>query len=120
MPERYAAGIAGDRLNTVKLLALEKELSGGTVEAYQPLLKAEARRVWELQQSGALREIYFNSNQHTAVLVLECASADEARRLLSGLPLVMAGLIEFEIVPLIPYDGFARLFDEATYCSPHK
>jgi len=104
----------------MKILALEKELPGATAEAFRPLLKEEARCVWELQQSGLLREIYFNSNQHTAVLVLECASADEARRLLSGLPLVMAGLIEFEIIPLKPYDGFARLFGEATYCSPHE
>ena len=94
----------------MKILALEKELPGATAEAFQPLLKEEARHVWELQQSGELREIYFNSNLHTAVLVLECPSVKEARRLLSSLPLVAAGLIEFEIIPLAPYDGFTRLF----------
>ena len=95
----------------MKLLALEKELPGAAAEAFQPLLKAEARRVWELQQSGALREIYFHADQHTAVLVLECPSVEEARRLLASLPLAAAKLIEFEIVPLAPYDGLARLFD---------
>jgi muconolactone delta-isomerase len=94
----------------MKILALEKELPGATAEAFQPLLKDEACRVWELQQSGALREIYFRADQHTAVLVLECTDVDEVRRLLSSLPLVAAGLIEFEIIPLAPYDGFARLF----------
>jgi muconolactone delta-isomerase len=96
----------------MKLIALEKELPGATAEAFQPLLKDEARRVWELQQSGALRETYFRADQHCAVLVLECAGTEEARGLLSTLPLVASGLIEFEIIPLLPYDGFARLFDE--------
>jgi muconolactone delta-isomerase len=96
----------------MKILALEKELPGATAEAFQLLLKDEARRVWELQQSGALRETYFRADQHCAVLVLECADMEEARGLLSTLPMVVAGLIEFELIPLIPYDGFARLFDE--------
>jgi muconolactone delta-isomerase len=96
----------------MKLLALEKELPGATAEAFQRLLKDEARRVWELQQSGVLRDIYFRADQHCAVLVLECADMEEARGHLSTLPLVVAGLIEFEVIPLIPYDGLARLFDE--------
>ena len=94
----------------MKILALEKELPGATAETFQPLLKDEARRVWELKQSGALREIYFRTDQHTAILMLECPSVEEARWVLSSLPLVMAGLIEFEMIPLAPYDGFARLF----------
>jgi len=94
----------------LKLLALERELPGATAEQFQPLLKDEARRVWELQQSGQLREIYFNADRHTAVLVLECDSIEEARRLLDTLPLVLAGLITFELIPLAPYDGFNRLF----------
>ena len=94
----------------MKILALEKELPESTAEAFRPHLKAEARRVWELQQSGALREIYFNADRHTAVLVLECGDVEAARHLLASLPLVQAGLITFDLIPLAPYDGFARLF----------
>jgi muconolactone delta-isomerase len=94
----------------LKFLALEHELPGASADKFQPLLKDEARRVWELQQSGSLREIYFRADQHTAVLVLECGDVDDARQLLSSLPLVAAGLIEFEIIPLLPYDGLRRLF----------
>jgi muconolactone delta-isomerase len=94
----------------MKILAFEKELPGATAEAFQPLLKDEAYRAWELQQSGVLREIHFRADQHTAVLVLECADIEEARHLLATLPLVQAGLITFDLIPLIPYDGFARLF----------
>jgi len=94
----------------MKLLALERELPDSTAEAFQVQLKAEARSIWELQQSGALREIFFNAEQHTAVLVLECSDVEAARNLLATLPLVKAGLITFDVIPLVPYDGFARLF----------
>jgi muconolactone delta-isomerase len=94
----------------MKILALEEELPGVTAQAFQPLLKDEARRVWELQQSGELREIYFHAEEHTAVIVLECSGIEAARQLLATFPFVQAGLITFDILPLLPYDGFARLF----------
>jgi hypothetical protein len=94
----------------MKILAIEKELPGAAAEAFQPLLKPEARRAWELYQAGVLRELYFNSDSHTAVLVLECRDVAEARQVLGGLPLVENGLIEFEIIALVAYPGFERLF----------
>jgi muconolactone delta-isomerase len=99
----------------VKYLALERELPGASAEQFQPHLKAEARRVWELQQSGSLREIYFHAKEHTAVLILECADKAEAQRILAMLPLAQAGLIDFDLIPLAPYDGFARLFSKANH-----
>jgi hypothetical protein len=95
----------------MKFLALEHETPGATTGQFQPHLKAEARYLWEMVQAGVVRETYFRADQHEAVLMLECANADEAREKLAGLPLVQAGLIEFEIIPLVPYDGFARLFE---------
>jgi hypothetical protein len=96
----------------MKILALEKETPGNTAEQYAPHLRAEAARVWELYQIGVLRELYFHRERHTAVLMLECASVDEAKIILESMPLYIAGLIDFELIPLIPYDGFARLFEK--------
>jgi hypothetical protein len=45
-------------------------------------------------------------------LILECADTNEAQHLLESLPLVQAGLIRFDVIPLIPYPGFERLFEE--------
>ena len=94
----------------MKILAIEKELPGTIAEQFQPLLVAEARCVWELYQAGVLRELYFRQDCHTAVLVLECQDVAEARQVLAELPLVANGLIEFEIIPLVAYPGFERLF----------
>jgi len=96
----------------MKILALEKEISGTTAEQFAQHLKAEAARVWELYQGGHIREIYFRQDRKEAVLVLECAGANEAQQLLRTLPLVQAGLIDFEVIPLVPYSGFERLFEE--------
>jgi hypothetical protein len=96
----------------MKLLALEKELQTVNAEESRTLLRDEAFRVWELQQSGCVRAIYFRADNHTAVLELECADLEEARQRISSLPLAVAGLSEFEILPLEPYDGFARLFSD--------
>lgn len=97
----------------MKIIALSSDAPGVTPEQFAPHLKAEARRAWELTQSGALREIYFCADQPDAVLIFECASLDEARDLLATLPLVSAGLITFDLIPLAPYPGFARLFADA-------
>jgi muconolactone delta-isomerase len=54
------------------------------------ILESEARKAWELYQSGVLREMYFSADDHEALLVLESENADEARRALSELPLMRA------------------------------
>ncbi len=96
----------------MKILAIEKDVAGTTPENFQPYLKAEAQKVWELQQQNIIREIYFQADRSCAVLILECDSVDEAEKILKTLPLVQANLIEFEIIPLKPYPGFERLFDK--------
>ena len=94
----------------MKLLALEREVPGTTAEQFQPFLEAEAAKVWELYQAGVFRELYFRQDRSEAVLVLECADVQEADRVLGTLPLVQQGLITFEVIPLVPYPGFSRLF----------
>jgi hypothetical protein len=94
----------------VKILAIEKEIPGVADESFRPFLKAEAARAWELYQSGTIREMYFRADREEAILILECKSLKEAENQLGTLPLVKAGLIAFDVIPLKAYPGFARLF----------
>jgi hypothetical protein len=94
----------------MKIIAIEKEVPGVLDTAFEPLLPAEAAAAWALHQEGVIRELYFRADRHEAVLVLECADLADAQERLAELPLVHAGLIDFELIPLVPYDGFARLF----------
>ena len=102
----------------MRIVALEKEKPGVAAGALQPHLRAEARRVWELQQQGVLREIYFRQDRPEVVLILECADAAEAKRTLATLPLVRGRLIDFEVIPLRAYPGLARLFTDGTPAGP--
>jgi muconolactone delta-isomerase len=79
-------------------------------EDFKRYARAEAARVWELYQAGLFREMYFRQDWPGAVLILECASVDEAHEVLNTLPLVKEGLITFEVIPLVAYPGFSRLF----------
>ncbi len=95
----------------MKIIALERPVPGAAEEAFTPeLLRDEAARAWELHQSGAIRELHFRADREEAVLVLEAPDVGTARGTLAQLPLVRAGLIDFELVPLRAYPGFARLF----------
>lgn len=95
----------------MKILAIEKENVGLTSNDFKPFLEAEARHVWELNQKGIIREIYF-TDEHNAILILECENLQEAETLVEDFPLVKNGLITFDLMALNPYTGFSRLFKD--------
>lgn len=93
----------------MKILAIEKELPDVLSSDYAPHLEAEARKAWELHQQGLIRELYF-TDDHCAVLMLEARDKAHAREIVNQLPLVQQKLIDFELLALTAYPGFARLF----------
>jgi muconolactone delta-isomerase len=97
------------------IIYIEREVPGVLADAFAPYLQEEAAHAWQLYQAGIIRELYFRQDERSAVLSLECPDVQEARRQLQSLPLVQAGLISFEVIPLIAYPGFARLFGEAPH-----
>ncbi|MFX0168391.1 MAG: superoxide dismutase [Candidatus Hodarchaeota archaeon] len=94
----------------MKIIALEREIPGIEAEAFTPHLQTEVRKIWELYQAGIIRELYFRADRQEAVLILECEDIPTARKHLSKLPFVKAGLIIFDLIPLKAYPGFSRLF----------
>ena len=95
---------------SVKIIALEREIPGIEVDAFDPHRQSETRKVWELYQAGIIRELYFRNDRREAVFILECDDVGTARKHLGTLPFVKAGLIIFDLIPVKPYPGFARLF----------
>ena len=96
----------------MKLIAFERELKGEKERDFESYFKPEAEKVWEYYKKGIIREIYFTKETHEAVLLLECESKKAAENYLISLPLVQAGLIRFDVIELLPYDGFERLFQK--------
>jgi hypothetical protein len=94
----------------MKVLALEKELNK---ESGNPdLMVNEAERVYKLYKEDKIREIYFQKQNHTAVIVLEVQDISEARNIISSLPLVENKIVEFDLIELIPYNGLDRIIDK--------
>ncbi len=96
----------------MKILAIERPSPEAGANAFRPHLRSEALKVWELCQAGIIREVYFRQDRPEAVLVLECKDAAEVQQVLESLPLVHEDLITFDLILLLAYSGFSRLFTE--------
>jgi len=96
----------------MKVLALGRDLVALDDPRFAELRPAEARVVWELYQGDVLREVYYRADRPSGVLLFEVPDVATARAAIDSLPLVAAGLIDFDLVPLQPYPGFAQLFRE--------
>lgn len=97
----------------MKVLALGFDVVVGQDDPrFAELRPAEAWRVWEMYRDDLLREAYFRADRNNGVLLFEVPDLAAARAAVDSLPLVAAGLIDFDLVPLRPYPGFARLFRE--------
>lgn len=94
----------------MEFLAIANVGPAASVELVELLGEAEARRVWELYVGGVVRRVWCRGDRAGAVLLLECTTGAEARDAVGSLPMVEAGLLEVEVIPLEAYDGLASLF----------
>jgi hypothetical protein len=91
----------------VKVLAIGHPRSGVRWEDIAPYVGEQARSVWERYEGDQVREFYLRADHRPGVvLVLECDEVTEAERLVAGLPISEADLLNFEVIPLRPYSGF--------------
>ena len=94
----------------MKLLAIGRPRAGVDVRGEVTRhAREEMRALWQLYGSGVVREMY-TPGRPGAVLVLETATRQDAEAALASLPLVTAGLIEFELIELRPFAAFNVLF----------
>lgn len=97
----------------MQILALSRRLPGTTPEQLAALAAAEAAAAHALLVDGVVRSIHMCPDRPGSMVVLECASLDDARAALARLPMVREGLIAFDLSRLLPYTGYEALFDPA-------
>ncbi len=91
----------------MKFLALTRRHIDRFSEAeFAEVLGPEAEAARALYARGAFREIYSRGDVPGAAIVLEAADLDGARALVAELPFAQRGMMEVDIVPLLPYRGF--------------
>jgi len=93
----------------MQMLVIPKAAPSAAPDAFDAqLVKAEVDAVLRLYQANVIREIYTRANSRGVVFFLESASLEAAREILSTLPAVERGILDLEIIPLAPFQGFLR------------
>jgi uncharacterized protein (UPF0261 family) len=94
----------------MQFLLLAHIVEGTPDDRIAPLLKDESLRAWELHAAGLFRSLLSRTDKRGVVGMLEAADLAAATKAIESLPLVKAGVLATEIIPLKPYVGFERLF----------
>lgn len=85
------------------ILVVCRPAEAGDQAEFRRLVAAETGALRELKSSGVLTGAW-SPGHPGAVLMLDVPDAGEAARVAADLPLVRAGLITTEIIPLHPID----------------
>ncbi len=94
----------------MRVIAISKMKSGATKEKIAALNAKELVKEWELQKADVIRQAHSRTDQTGSIFMMEVASADDARKKLAALPLVEAGLIEFDVFPYQAYEAYESIF----------
>lgn len=93
----------------MQILAISKKLEGATPEKMGPHLADEVKHTLESYLDGKIRNFWFKRGDVGVVLMLESTDEDEARSIIKELPLVAAGLVDFDLIPLQPLTPLGML-----------
>ena len=85
----------------MQFLVICRPAAGGDPGEFSRLVPLETQVMREQQARGTLTGAW-SPGRPGAVLMLEVADAEAAARVLAGFPLVEAGLITTEVIPLHP------------------
>jgi Muconolactone delta-isomerase len=94
----------------VQFLIIGRVKADTRIEQVLPLVKPEAAKVWELYASDRLRSIHYIADKSGAVLLCEANTVEEINTMIAQLPMAQAGVMQFEVIPLLPYTGTEELF----------
>jgi muconolactone delta-isomerase len=90
----------------MQFLSVSRRKPGFSDEASAALSGDEAERVRELYSEGLVRQIWHRADLPGACLVWEAANEQQVREMLNTLPYAQAGMLDIQIIPLVPYAGF--------------
>jgi hypothetical protein len=94
----------------VQFLIVGRVKAETKIEQVLPVVKPEAAKVWELYASDRLRSIHYIADKSGAVLLCEANNVEEINAMIAQLPMAQAGVMQFEVIPLLPYTGTEELF----------
>ena len=93
----------------MQILAISKLKEGVTPDKIGPHGADEVKHTLEAYLDGKIRNFWFQANRPGVVFILESTDEDEARRVMEELPLVVAGLMDVDLIPLQPLQPLGTL-----------
>ena len=86
----------------MQILAISKLVKGVTPDSIGQLGADEVKHTLESYLDGTIRNFWFQVNRPGIVFILECSDENEARKVMNELPLVVAGMMIVDLIPLQP------------------
>ncbi|MBR8834720.1 MAG: hypothetical protein DSM106950_11945 [Stigonema ocellatum SAG 48.90 = DSM 106950] len=94
----------------MQVLVIARVIAGTAIEKVLPLVKPEAAKVWEYYAADLVRTVHYFADNSGAVLLFEASNLEAVNSAVTQLPMVQAGVLQCEVIPLAPYTGIAELF----------
>jgi hypothetical protein len=89
---------------TTRILAIGSVTAKATQASITPVMPAEVRGTVQLYLDGKMDQWFVRKDANGVVFMMNVSSVAEARGLLTKLPLGVAGLMTFELIPLGPLE----------------
>jgi len=94
---------------TTRLLAIGSIVPGSDPAAVQAILPTEVRETVKLYLDGKIDQWYSQQNRPGVVFILNVTDVGAAHEMLEKLPLGVAHLMTFELMPLAPLNPLRQL-----------
>jgi hypothetical protein len=94
----------------MQFLLIARVVEGVAMEQVLLHVKAEAEAVWQKYTHEIVRSIHYIVDMSGAVLMCEAANLEAMQEIAAQFPMVKAGVLKIEVLPLKPYTGLASLF----------
>lgn len=95
-------GNAAFEVPTTKILAIGRVTSKGSGDQRKDIMPHEVRETVRLHLHGHIDQWFTQTEAPGVVFILNMVDPAAAHTLLRGLPLGLAGMMEFELIPLGP------------------
>jgi hypothetical protein len=86
----------------MQILAISKLKEGVTPDSIGQHGADEVKHTLESYLDGKIRSFWFQVDRPGVVFILECSDENEARELMNEQPLVFAGMMSIDLIPLQP------------------
>lgn len=94
----------------MQFLLIARVVEGVSMEQVLPHVNDEAAKVWEEYTADVVRSIHYIADMSGAVLMCEAANLEGMQEIAAQFPMVKAGVLKIEVLPLKPYTGLQSLF----------